>query len=110
MTRKKINSKLSPSQQPNPRVVRTYYELRKALCELRVDRGYSQLEFDSETGVCQSLTAKIESGYRSYGEKSLSGALKALGLVIVVVDANHVSRFIDKPSQDNQIPSREEKL
>jgi len=94
----------------SPKVVRTYYEFRKVLSQARVDQGFSQLKFDDEIGVCHHLTAKIESGCRFYGDKSLDGTLKALKLAIVVISEDQAARCIDKINQDNQIPSREGKL
>ena len=90
----------------SPKVIRTYYEFRKALSQARVAKGFSQLKFDDAIGVCQHLTAKIESGFRCYGDKSLDGTLKALKLTIVVLTEDQAARCIDKLNQDNQIPSR----
>ena len=100
-----MTCKKSDIVQPH-KIIRTYYEFRRVLSQARAARGFSQLKFDDEIGVCQHLTAKIESGYRSYGDKSLDGTLKALKLTIVVIPEDQAVRCIDKLNQKNKNPSR----
>jgi hypothetical protein len=68
--------------------VEKYADLRAAIDERRKQLGWSHLEMDHVTGWPHGYTGKLLCGMRNFGPMSLSCALDALGLEIVIEPAD----------------------